>query len=216
MTFNELARKRYSCRKLSAQPVEQEKLNAIIEANVPVEMNVTYGVHRQAGELITIDMGRKRTYANVVQMSGILDPVYKYCGIYVSSYIRYKLPGGRKADPAEIADYIERHYEDVKKLYVFTGGSTSGHGRGGSHKIPAVVGAAMMAAIYRGESEEALYQFSQVYRLNDVSGCRGYNPKYDEGVYFPFRYPASLLLISRKPFATLFALVLAPNSDVCV
>ncbi|MBQ3341536.1 MAG: nitroreductase family protein [Kiritimatiellae bacterium] len=32
MTFNELARKRYSCRKLSAQPVEQEKIDAILEA----------------------------------------------------------------------------------------------------------------------------------------------------------------------------------------
>ena len=30
MTFNELARKRYSCRKLAAKAVEQEKLDAII------------------------------------------------------------------------------------------------------------------------------------------------------------------------------------------
>ena len=29
MSFNELARKRYSCRKLAAKPVEQEKLDAI-------------------------------------------------------------------------------------------------------------------------------------------------------------------------------------------
>ena len=34
MTFNDLARKRYSCRKLSAKPVEQEKLDAIIEAGI--------------------------------------------------------------------------------------------------------------------------------------------------------------------------------------
>ena len=34
MTFNELARKRYSCRKLSAKPVEQEKLDAVIEAGI--------------------------------------------------------------------------------------------------------------------------------------------------------------------------------------
>ena len=30
MSFNDLARKRYSCRKLAAKPVEQEKLDAII------------------------------------------------------------------------------------------------------------------------------------------------------------------------------------------
>ena len=34
MTFNDLARRRYSCRKLAAKPVEQEKLDAIIEAGV--------------------------------------------------------------------------------------------------------------------------------------------------------------------------------------
>lgn len=34
MTFNELAGKRYSCRKLAAKPVEQEKLDAIIEAGI--------------------------------------------------------------------------------------------------------------------------------------------------------------------------------------
>ena len=34
MTFNELARKRYSCRKISARPVKPEKLAAIIEAGI--------------------------------------------------------------------------------------------------------------------------------------------------------------------------------------
>lgn len=34
MRFNDLARKRYSCRKLAARPVEQEKLDAIIEAGI--------------------------------------------------------------------------------------------------------------------------------------------------------------------------------------
>ena len=34
MSFNELASKRYSCRKLAARPVEQEKLDAIAEAGI--------------------------------------------------------------------------------------------------------------------------------------------------------------------------------------
>ncbi len=34
MNFNELARKRYSCRRIAAKPVEQEKLDAIIEAGI--------------------------------------------------------------------------------------------------------------------------------------------------------------------------------------
>ena len=32
MSFLDLAKKRYSCRKLSAQPVEEEKLQKILEA----------------------------------------------------------------------------------------------------------------------------------------------------------------------------------------
>ena len=34
MTFNELAGRRYSCRKMAEKPVEQEKLDAIIEAGI--------------------------------------------------------------------------------------------------------------------------------------------------------------------------------------
>lgn len=156
----------------------QHRLSAIMEANIPVQMNVTYDVKRTPGEVFTVDMGRKRTYANVMAMSGIDDPVYKYMGAYVSAFIRYKLPGGRKADPAEIADYIERHFDDLKKLYMYVGGSQHSQSRNSTHKIPAIVGAAMLAAIYRGENGDALYQFGQVYRLNDVIGCAGYNPKY--------------------------------------
>ena len=156
----------------------QHRLHAIIEANVPVEMNVTYNVRHTPGELFTVDMGRKRTYQNAVVMGGIDDPIYKYMGMYVSAYIRYKLPGGRKAEPSEIVDYIDRHYDDIKKLFMYVGGSGHGHGVAGSNRIPAIVGAAMLAALYRGESGDGLYRFGQVYRTNEVSGCTGYNPKY--------------------------------------
>lgn len=157
----------------------QHRLHAVVEANVPVRMNVTTGVERTAGEVFTIDVGRKRTYANITQMSGIDDAVIKYCGSYISTYMRFKLPGGRRPEPAEIVDYIERHYDDVKKLYMYCGASSRPHGRsGGGNAIPAIVAAAMLSAIYRGEDNNALYQFGQVYRLNDVSGCNGYNPKH--------------------------------------
>jgi hypothetical protein len=157
----------------------QHRLAAIAEANVPVEMMVTYDVHHAPGEVFTIDMGRKRTYANVTMMSGIDDPVVRYMGTYISSYIRYKMPGGRKAEPAEIMDYIDRHYEDVRKLYYCVGGVGHGEGvRGGTCKLPALVGAAVLAAIYRGENADALYKFVRVYRYNEVSNCTGYNAKF--------------------------------------
>jgi hypothetical protein len=154
----------------------QHRLHAIIEANVPVEMNVTYNVHHTPGEAFTIDMGRKRTYTNIAMMSGIDDPVYRLMGPYVAAYIRWKLPGSRKSDPAEILAYIERHYDDIKVVYYNL--SPGGHGGKQQFKIPAIVGAALIAAQYRGEDADALYKFCQVYRLNDVSGCTAYNPKY--------------------------------------
>lgn len=152
----------------------QHRLNAVIEANIPVKMNVTYNVRRNPGEVFTIDMGRKRTYANIVAMSEVDDPVYKYMGVHVAAYILYKLPGSRRADPAEIMDYIERHYDDCAKLLEYCGTTNGKH----THRIPGIVGAAVLAAIYRGESENALRHFCAVYRLNDISGCEGYNPKY--------------------------------------
>jgi len=154
----------------------QHRLHAIIEANIPVEMNVTYNVHHTPGEAFTIDMGRKRTYANIAVMSGIDDPVYRHMGAYVSAYIRWKIPGSRKADPAEILAYIERHYGDIKTIFYAI--NPQNHGGAQASKIPAIVGAALISALYRGENNDAIYKFCQVYRLNDVQGCEGYNPKF--------------------------------------
>lgn len=156
----------------------QHRLHAVVEANVPVQMNVTYNVRHTPGEAFTIDMGRKRTYANITMMSGIDDPVFKTMGMYVNAYIRWKLPGGRKADPAEILAYIERHYDDIKSIFYAIAPNTHPHGRGTSSRIPAIVGASMLAAKYRGESDDALYKFCQIYKTNDVSGCENFNPKH--------------------------------------
>ena len=159
----------------------QHRLNAIIEANISVMMNVTYNVHRNQGETFTIDMGRKRTYANIVSMSGISDLVYKNTGTFVSCFCRYKLNLGHQADPAEILDYSERHYDDLKKLDELCINGTHSHGKGeGRYRIPAIVGAALLAAIYRGEDLDALRMFCGVYRSNDVVECvqSGYNPKF--------------------------------------
>lgn len=156
----------------------QHRLNAVIEANVPVQMNVTRNVRRAPGEMFTIDMGRRRTYSNVTQMSGIEDPVYRNAGIYVSAYMRYKMRGGHKADPAEIVDYIDRHYDDVKRLSEYVTGTHGHRLRDGTRRLPGIVGAAVLSAIYRGENADALNKFVQVYRRNEVSGCEGYNPRY--------------------------------------
>lgn len=157
----------------------QHRLKAVIEANIPVQMNVTFDVRHAPGEMFSIDMGRKRTYANITSMSGIYDPVYKYMGMYVNAYLRYKGQKGHNSEPAETVDYIERHYQDVAMLCDLIGASYHGNARGSDNRrLPGIVGAALLAAMYRGEDKEAIRRFSEVYRRNEVSGCEGYNPKY--------------------------------------
>ena len=152
----------------------QHRLNGIVQANVPVQMMVTYGVEHDDGEAFTIDCGRRRTIQNIMQISGIEDPTYRNVAMYVSSYMRWKMPAGRKTEAAEIIAYIGRHYCDCELLYMLTRHDTSN----GRRRIPALVGAALLSAIYRGENQDALIRFVEVYRRNDVAGCDSYNPKH--------------------------------------
>ena len=153
----------------------QHRLNAIVQANIPVKMMATYNVEHKQGEVFTIDAGRKRTTLNVMQISGIDDVVYKTMSSFIACYMRWKMPACRKAEPVEIIEYIDRHYDDIKKLYEITRPDL---GNGQNNRVPAIVGAALLAAIYRGEDDNALFRFCEVYRRNDVFGCENYNPRH--------------------------------------
>ena len=153
----------------------QHRLNAIIQANVPVNMMVTYDVEHKDGEAFTIDVGRRRTVNNVIAISGIDDPVFKNVSSYISSYMRWKNIPNRKCEAAEIIAYIERHYDECAKLYAMTRCDLKfGHIK----RIPSLVGAALLGAVYRGEVEDALFKFCDVYSKNEVQGCTNYNAKH--------------------------------------
>ena len=153
----------------------QHRLHAIVQANVPVELLVTNGVEHIAGEAFTIDAGLRRTTLNIMQISGIEDVVYKNTSNYISSYIRWKIPGKRTASAAEIISYIDRHYTDIAELYSMT---RTDLGNSKTRRIPSLIGAALLGAIYRGENQDALEKFCQVYRKNDVVGCENYCAKH--------------------------------------
>ena len=155
----------------------QHRLKAIIEADTPVDMLVTVGVEHTPGDALSIDVGAKRTLLNIMQISGVEDKVYKVMGKVVVAYYRWKKPGGYRPDPVEVIDYIERHYDDLARLYSIFGETCRNSDRMNKN-INGFVGAAMLSALYRGESEEALRQFARVYRFNDVSGCANYNPRH--------------------------------------
>ena len=154
----------------------QHRLEAIVMANVPITMMVTYGVQHTDGEAFTIDTGTKRTTQNIMQISGITDVVYKNMSSYVSAYMRMKIKTNSSMPEAtEIISYIDRHYDDVAVIESIIGRGSTGSSGATLHTI---VGVAIISAYYRGESEDALRRFVQVYRNNDVDYCERYNPRH--------------------------------------
>lgn len=152
----------------------QHRLNAVIKANVPVRMMVTTGVEHHDGEAFNIDVGLRRSVLNIMQISGVEDAVYTQMARYIMAYMKWKMPAIRKAEAAEVMAYIERHYSDVAALYDIIKPKTHAEQR----RINAMVGAALLAALYRGEDYRKLQAFCDVYRRNDVSNCQDCNPRH--------------------------------------
>ena len=118
----------------------QHRLQAIVMANVPITMMVTYNVEHTDGEAFTIDMGQKRTTQNIIQISGIDDEVYTRMAPFASGYMRFKMARNSGApDPVEIVSYIDRHYEAFNDVMNILGAvSTRGQGGRKIHTIVAV------------------------------------------------------------------------------
>lgn len=155
----------------------QHRLEAIIAANVPVQMMVTYNVEHRDGEAFTIDVGKKRTTRNIIQMSGIEDDVYAYMSGYVAAYMRMKAGYRNQPEAAETIAYIDRHHDDLAKALDIIGRANGGGRDRMSVRVPLVLGVAVISALYRGESTEALWQFIRTFRYNNLDGVDRYNTK---------------------------------------
>ena len=154
----------------------QHRLMAIVRANVAVEMVVTTGVRHKNGELLNIDVGYRRTDANLLQISGINDPVRRDMAPVIRSWWYHKKQGRTRPTQAEVQDYITRHYKDVSNLYELSHirkHSTSSNTNAKS--IQSIVCAALLGAMYRGLSDDAIIKFCNVYRNNKVNDCDNYN-----------------------------------------
>lgn len=157
----------------------QHRLRAIVTAGVPVEMNVTFDVERMDGELLEIDVGRARTYKNIMMMSGNNDPVFTTMNGVVMAFLRFKMGAaqGIKTPAYVISDYIERHYNEVAFIAnAFHFNGTCGKNPGAKH-APALIAAAGLSALYGHENRDAIMRFGQVYCTNDTTCCQQYNVK---------------------------------------
>ena len=157
----------------------QHRLEALVAANVPVTMMVTYNVEHSDGEAFTIDVGARRTTQNIIQISGITDDLYKYMSPYIGTYIRLKARlGCGKAEPAEIISYIDRHYDALTEAYEVIGKSMAGGGKKYGSKLHTIMCVAIISAVYRGEDKEGLKKFVRVYCMNEVENCERYNARH--------------------------------------
>lgn len=157
----------------------QHRLKAVITAGIPVEMNVTVGVERKEGELLEIDVGRSRSYKNIMMMSGVDDPIYATMNGVVMAFLRFKMGAlrGTKTPAYVITDYIERHYNEIAFIahaFYFTGRTNKNPGM---RHAPAMIAAAGLSALYGHENRDAIEKFGQVYCTNDTSCCQSYNVK---------------------------------------
>ena len=158
----------------------QHRMNAIIRAGIPVEMNVTFGMPWADGEIKEIDTHRVRTYNNIMQMSGQTDRIYVVTAGIVRAFMSYKVtPANRtiKMQPYQISDYIDRHYEElafIANAFRFTGHSQKNQG---FKHAAAIVAAAGLSALYGHENRDAIDKFGQVWCENDTTLCQSYNTK---------------------------------------
>lgn len=152
----------------------QHRLKAIIEANVPVVMNVTRGVESENG-FYAVDIGRKRTMADTINMSDEILPEIcrsRDAQETVKAFMRYAMKIKQHpifTDARVMTDYIERHSGELRLIAAL-------NGRTGK-RLNATLRAAMLLALYRGESYAAIEAFAICFAklVTDTSG--NYNNK---------------------------------------
>ena len=151
----------------------QHRLLAIKMAGISVPMLVTFEVEHRDGEVLEIDVGRNRTYKNIVAMAGNTDKVFTTMNGPITVFLRYKMHAVRAHVPAYIiTDYIERHYDEVAFIadaFHYTGNI--------KRHAPALIAAAGLSALYGHENRDAIMKFGQVWCTNDTSCSNQYNVK---------------------------------------
>jgi len=144
----------------------QHRLNAVIAANRAVGMMVSRDVPSNANDMYMIDMGRKRSVSDVLQMAG-------YNGMLTSKSMiatlnaLFSVKGGRKTKltPDEIMQYMQENPEICKVLYSLTNIRS---GRQSTKAGGANLYAACFAAYLAGEREMAIRSFIRCYFMNEI------------------------------------------------
>lgn len=149
----------------------QHRLNAILLANVPVQMMVARGLSTDM--INTVDKGATRSLHDTMSITytGVDE---KSCAIRhrdvlnaISQLISLSLQERRKVSQNDVMIFFEENEEACINLYRIC--------RECSGKKNAVQMAACLCALMYGVPADTIRKFNQVYRDANITGCTNYN-----------------------------------------
>ena len=144
----------------------QHRLQAVVEAGVPVEMMVARGVQPSENNLYAIDCGKKRPIRDMMQI-GQYDQYYTNSQAIGAIQTLFIIKGQRGKDRRlsadEMAKYMTANEAGVRVLTSFI------HMLKGYKKVAnSKVYAGLYSAYLGGESEEAIKSFLRCYGRNEI------------------------------------------------
>ena len=129
----------------------QNRLEAIIRANIPVHMYVTYDVPNSTN---IYDRCVKRSCSDTLHMMGYRGASSTNLGVGTINFL-FSLAGTRNASDSVISDFVEENHNDLNAAVSLV---AKGNGK---HRVcrKAVISAAAFCALSCGVSEDTLERF---------------------------------------------------------
>ena len=149
----------------------QHRLNAVLLAQVPVQMMVTRGLQTDAINIIDKGAARSLHDTMAITFSGSDE---KSCALRhrdvlnaISHLITLNFSNRRKVSQRDVLTFFEENEDACMYLYRSC--------RNGSGKKSSAQMAACLCALMHGVLPETIYKFNQVFRDANITGCSQYN-----------------------------------------
>lgn len=140
----------------------QHRLNAIISANIPVKMAVTYNV---PNDTVMIDKNIARTTKNIMDMEGYPPEISNKTIVGAIGFLFYEATEHHinNISDAQKMLFVEEYFKTLSLVreIVRSGAKGGGHGNKGMCDN-AITAAACFCALYEGITKEVLTQFFTV------------------------------------------------------
>lgn len=147
----------------------QHRLNAIIQANIPIKLMVSRGLGNNP--FSGIDSGLRRSMRDIIALSGEFDQSSELRNNSVIASIRALVNCGYKNGFTLSPNAVEKIYSTLKPKFDFVYHSLICKGICKN----AHMSAAGVSALLNGETDSDVYNFFLCMEKSDISGCEGKN-----------------------------------------